>query len=88
MVNKYANAEDVLPPELLAVVQRHHAGLLWVPDARSYYRDRNARIVRMRAGGAAVREIAQRVRLSERRVWQILRSASASGAPTAGECRG
>jgi len=33
MAGNYANAKHVLPPELLAEVQRFHTGHLWVPPS-------------------------------------------------------
>ena len=69
----YANARDVLPPKLLELVQRYHSGRLWIPPPpRDGMTERNEQIHRMRHDGEPVSEIAQRVGLSERRVWQIL----------------
>lgn len=67
----YANGRDVLPSEVLALVQRHYNGLLWIPPPEALP-DRDEQIHRMRADGVPVPEIAERVGLSERRVWQIL----------------
>ena len=72
MADNYANAKDVLPPELLALVRQYHTGLLWVPEDGTYYRERNELIVRLHTEGTSVRAIAGAVRLSERRVLQIL----------------
>jgi DNA-binding CsgD family transcriptional regulator len=53
-------------------VQRHYDGLLWIPPPKALP-DRDDEIHRMRAAGVPVPEIAERVGLSERRVWQILK---------------
>lgn len=72
MADNYANAKDVLPPELLALVREHHTGHLWVPDDGEFYLQRNERIRRLHAEGSSVRDISAAVHLSERRVGQIL----------------
>jgi DNA-binding NarL/FixJ family response regulator len=68
----YANGRDVLPAEVLALVQRHYNGLLWIPPPEGAL-TRHEQIRQMRADGVPVPEIAERVGLSERRVWQILK---------------
>ena len=83
MAGNYANAKDVLPPELLAEVQRFHTGHLWVPpnesdEDRERQRERDRLILALRAEGLTGREIAERMKLSERRVWQILFDHSAA----------
>lgn len=77
MADNYANAADVLPPELLAQVQQYHTGHLWVPDDGAFYRERNERIVRLYAEGVPTRDISATVHLSERRVGQILEAVRA-----------
>jgi Mor family transcriptional regulator len=73
MSARYANARDVLPARLLARVQHHYNGLLWIPGPQQKGNaERDAQIHRMHLDGAPVSEIAQRVGLSERRVWQII----------------
>jgi len=84
MAGNYANAKDVLPPELLAAVQRYHTGHLWVPpdetdESRERQRERDRLILALRAEGLTGREIASRMELSERRVWQILFARSETG---------
>lgn len=69
--HNYANGRDVLPSELLALVQRHYDGLLWIPPPASAP-DRHDQIRYLRVGGMPVAEIAERVGLSKRRVRQIL----------------
>ena len=54
MADNYANAADVLPPELLAQVRRYHTGHLWIPDDGAYYRKRNERILRLHAEGIPI----------------------------------
>jgi predicted transcriptional regulator len=71
----YANARVVLPAEVLALVQRHYNGLLWIPPPAGAP-DRHDQIHRMRADGMPMAEIAVRVGLSERRVRQILKQSS------------
>jgi DNA-binding NarL/FixJ family response regulator len=74
MSRRYANAQDVLPAKLVARVQRHYSGLLWVPaPPPEEIVERNEQIQRMHLDGVSVTEIAQQVGLSERRVWQIIR---------------
>jgi len=75
MAGNYANAKVVLPPEILAAVQRCHTGHLWVPptDAdKEQQQERDRLIVELRSEGLTGREIAERMALSERRVWQII----------------
>ena len=77
MADNYANAKDVLPPELLAAVQSYHTGHLWVPpngtnEDKERQQERDRLILALRAEGLTGREIAERMILSERRVWQIL----------------
>jgi len=84
MAGNYANAKDVLPPELLEAVQRYHTGHLWVPpnepdEDKERQRERDRLILALRAEGLTGREIAERMNLSERRVWQILLDHCATG---------
>ena len=67
----YANGRDVLPSDVLAVVQRHYHGLVWIPPPEGAP-TRHEQIRQMRASGIPNVEIAARVGLSERRVRQIL----------------
>ena len=75
----YANAREVLPPELLAQVQQHfEGGLLWIPVRARRRRktrvdlERNRRIIREKEAGATNRTLAQKYGLSEERVRQIV----------------
>jgi DNA-binding NarL/FixJ family response regulator len=67
----YANGRIVLPAEVLALVQRHYNGLLWIPPPASAP-TRHEQIRQMHASGISNAEIAERVGLSKRRVRQIL----------------
>ena len=78
MADNYANAKDVLPPELLALVRQYHTGHLWVPDGGAYYRERNELILRLYGEGVAVRDISAAVHLCEKRVRQIIAGDGAS----------
>lgn len=79
MTTRYANAKDVLPAALLRSVQRHWAGLLWIPaPVRRHHKTRfdlkrNARIYRARLRGARVRDLADQFRLSRVQIWKILK---------------
>ena len=82
----YVKAVDVLPAELLEMVQEYAAGTyLYVPqrrgsrrrwgestDSRSWYRDRNRRIYLYHMEGATAREISRRFFLSEKSVYRII----------------
>ena len=72
MKDSYANARDVLPQELLAQVQEHWSGLLWVPSPNTFYPDRKKLVRTLRAQGVSSREIARLAGVSTRRVNQIL----------------
>ena len=68
----YAHGRVVLPAEVLALVQRHYNGLLWIPPPASAP-DRHDQIHDLRMSGMPIAEIAERVGLSKRRVRQILK---------------
>lgn len=40
LTRPYANARDVLPPDLLEAVREHFTGLLWVPSDSGFYEER------------------------------------------------
>lgn len=71
----YHNAKKVLPPGLLAEVQRHFNGHLWVPASEPQAMRMRQRVVQLHQAGIATREIAEMVQLSQRRVQQIVRHA-------------
>jgi hypothetical protein len=67
----YANGRDVLPSEVLAIVQRHYHGLVWIPPPEGAH-TRHEQIRQMHASGIPYAAIAERVGLSKRRVRQVL----------------
>ena len=71
MSNPYVNGREVLPPDLLARVQEHCSGLVWIPAPDSFYRERRRLIRTLRAEGVATEEIARLAGISARRVNQI-----------------
>lgn len=75
----YHNAKEVLPPGLLAEVQRHFHGHLWVPAAEPLAVRARQRVVQLHQAGIGTREIAEMVQLSQRRVQQIVRAAKREG---------
>lgn len=72
MTPAYINARDVLPPDLLAEVQKHYVGLMKVPSPDTFFDDRLKAILSLRDQGVPSREIARLAGLSHRRVNQIL----------------
>jgi hypothetical protein len=81
----YANAREILPAEVLRIVQAHFdGGLLWVPP-REYRRqktkgqeERNHQILREKADGASTRALASKYGLSDARIRQLIRAAKHS----------
>jgi hypothetical protein len=74
-MKKYANAKDVLPEDLLKALQKHHTGMLWVPE-NSKTCECAKNIILLHQQGFTAKEIAFIVERSPRRVHQVL----------AGEC--
>lgn len=72
MKRTYANAREALPPGLLARVQEHYSGLLWIPSGRTFYEDRTNLVLTLKAEGVSSREIAALAGITPRRVNQIL----------------
>ena len=73
MTVSYRNAARVLPRKLLEQVQEYASGeVLYIPTAHSRVTRRKVLVLMLRAQGLTMREIASRVRISERRVRQIL----------------
>jgi len=68
----YANAKDVLPPELLHAVQEHFTGLLWVPGDTCFYHERRRLVLALKDQGISTHEIARLSGVTTRRVNQIL----------------
>ena len=89
---RYIRAEDVLPPEVLALVQKYVDGkMLYVPKrpfsrdnwgaasgTKEYYANRNAAICAEFKNGAARCELAERYFLSEKSIQRILRMGARS----------
>ncbi len=74
----YANAKDVLPPELLRAIQEHFTGLLWVPSDTCFYHERRKLVLALKDQGISTREIARLSGVTPRRVRQIVAGASTS----------
>ena len=79
---RYANAKDVLPPELFRTVQQHFAGLLWVPADTHFYAVRRKLVLALRDQGVSTVEIAKLAGVTPRRVRQILAKARDASPPT------
>lgn len=71
MSKPYRNAAEVLPPELLAQVRKHHVGRLWVPKTDDYHKERVRLIKELLRRGVPTAEVARLSRLTQRRVQQI-----------------
>ena len=71
----YANAKDVLPPELLRTLQQHFTGLLWVPADTHFHAVRRKLVLALRDQGLSAIEIAPLAGVTPRRVRQILAKA-------------
>jgi hypothetical protein len=72
MKNKnYANAKDVLPPELLEQVREHFTGNLYVPG-KDEVKSRTELIIKLAKVGANTAEIAKIAEVSTRRVNQVI----------------
>lgn len=71
MSRNYANAKDVLPQELVAQIQKHYTGLLYITgeNARSCKRQL---VLTLAQQEASTGEIAMIAGISRRRVNQIL----------------
>jgi hypothetical protein len=71
MTKRYANAKDVLPPELLEKVKKHYTGPLYIPRERNAAETRELVLKLARSNTPSI-TIARIVGLSRRRVNQIL----------------
>jgi len=71
MNSAYFHAREVLPPDLLAEVQKHVSGLVWVPSPKTFFHERRQLILTLREQGVPTREIARLSGISVRRVNQI-----------------
>ena len=81
---RYVRADKVLPSKLLAKAREHCTGLIYVPSDGSFYRERNAEVMRLHGQGLPTAEIARRVYLGPRRVRQIIRHLTQQGNPPGG----
>jgi len=84
----YVKAKNVLPPELLEMIQEYAAGTyLYIPqkcesrknwgeskDSRTWYNNRNQRIYESYKKGFSVSEISHKFFLSEKSVYRIISS--------------
>ena len=71
-MKKYANAEKILPPELLKEVQKHYTGILWIPTPSRFYKERRQLVIALHLQGIKSCEIANLAGVTIRRVNQIL----------------
>ncbi len=71
-MSNYANAADVLPPELLVQVQKHWHGCLWIPGERVPCQKLEA--IALIQAGMDARWISATLEISRSRVYQIARS--------------
>ena len=76
---RYFNAKFILPDDLYQKIIPHVEGkLVWFPKDREFnLDDRNAYICELRNEGFTAEEIAQRVNLTPRHVWRILKTDNA-----------
>ena len=75
---RYANAKDVLPPDLFQQVQQHVTGLLWVPAHTQFYETRRKLVLALTDQGVSTAEIGKLAGVTPRRVRQILAEDRAS----------
>lgn len=68
----YLNGREVLPPDVLAEVQKHASGLIWIPSPKTFYQERRQLILTLREQGVPTREIARLAGISVRRVNQVV----------------
>lgn len=71
-IKKYANAEDILPKDLLREVQKYHTGIMWVPAPGCFYKERRQLVTALKSQGIRTDEIANLAGITCRRVNQIL----------------
>jgi predicted transcriptional regulator len=84
---RYANAKDVLPPELLRAVQEQFTGLLWVPGDTCFYLERRRLVLALKNQGISTREIARLSGITPRRVRQIVAENRTASSPTHQDAR-
>lgn len=73
-MKRYANAEKILPTELLKEIQKYHTGVLWIPTPSRFYQDRRRLVIALHGQGINTKEIANLAGVTIRRVNQILSS--------------
>ncbi len=86
MTRPYANARDVLPPDLLEAVREHFTGLLWVPSDSGFYEERRRLVLALKEQGISTNEVARLAGITPRRVRQIVAgngNSSSNGSQTA-----
>ncbi|MCL4553266.1 MAG: hypothetical protein M1305_06940 [Candidatus Marsarchaeota archaeon] len=72
----YANARDVLPPDLVQEIRLHFkGGLLWIPSDRDYFGKRKTLVLELKEQGFRTTDIAGLANLTPRRVRQIVMEA-------------
>ena len=72
---RYANAKEVLPPELYRQVQEHFTGLLWVSPDTQFYAERRRLVLALKEQGVSTQEISKLAGVTTRRVRQIVAKA-------------
>ena len=55
MNRTYLNGREVLPPDVLAEVQKHASGLIWIPSPKTFFRERRQLILTLREQGVPTR---------------------------------
>ena len=71
-MKRYANAENILPADLLKEVQKYHTGILWIPTPSRFYQERRQLVIALHMQGILTKEIANLAGITVRRVNQIL----------------
>jgi DNA-binding NarL/FixJ family response regulator len=88
MPQRYVNAAETLPPDVLeAVVEAldGRSSYMWIPARKNVNRrGRDGYVVRLNQEGLSVEQIADRLLISERTVWRILAKDRAHRAPFVG----
>jgi DNA-directed RNA polymerase sigma subunit (sigma70/sigma32) len=71
-MKNYANAKDVLPPDLFEKVREHYTGYMYVPAFKSSSGERLELIMSLAQNNASTEEIAKITGITRRRINQIL----------------
>ncbi len=72
---RYANAAEVLPPDVYREVRKHYIGVLYVGRKGMYPKERESLVVQLRESGVSIQDIATAAGVSPRRVSQIIADA-------------